>query len=239
MATNHQRRPKGLKIPDPTMGYVTFRSYSPAYEFTARLGDASPSPTGGYGGWTTTPRIRKRALTEFNGVDPMTMPVVVLFDNFVNGLSVEFDILQLERMAGWGDKDGGEPPLVNFNSCGVIPHDWHDSTSHDWVIADITWGDADRNHAGNRTRQAATIQVLQYIEDDTLSDQSSAARHKAAHNKAKHKEYTVTEHDVKKGGLRYIAQHQLGDSRRWKEIAKLNNIRDPKKVHAHQHLKLP
>jgi hypothetical protein len=228
-----------VDISNPTMGYVTFLSYDPAYTFTARLGDGSPTVTGGYGGWDITSRPRRRGLTDFVGVDPMTIEILVLFDNWVNGLSVEFDILQLERMAGWGDTGGGDPPLIGFNSNGVIPHDHHDAPSHDWVIKDVQWGDADRNKYGNRVRQAATITVLQYVEDDTLSDQSSAARNRAKHKHPKHKPYIVTEHDVKKGGLRYIAQHRLGDAKRWHEIAKLNHIRDPKKVKKGQHLKLP
>lgn len=235
-----------IPIPEPTLGYITFMSYDPMWRFTARLGDGTPNPTGGYGGWTVTERQRRRALTEWTGEGAYTLDIPILFDNWIVGESIEDDILSLERMAGWGI--GQEPPLLAFNSGGVVPHDQHDAPTHDWVISDLQWGDADRNKYGNRVRQAVTVTVMLYVEDDTLSDQSAAERRRAAKNNEKNKGriprnklYIVSAADIKHGGLSYIAQKKLGDHRRWREIARIQvpRIRDPKKLKLHQHLRLP
>lgn len=234
-------------IPEPIIGHVTFRSYVPKYEFTARLGDGAIVPSDGFGGWDVTPRPRRRGLTEWNGNNPMTIDIPVLFDHFRAGTSVEDDVQQLERMAGWGGQ-GGEPPLLAFNSGGLIPHDQHDGPTHDWVISAVAWGDADRNDHGNRIRQAATITVMEYVEDDVLSDESAAQRHKARKNAQKHKGKTgknkkvghLPPYTVKAGDtISKIAKSQLKNANRWREIAKLNHIRDPKNIHVGQKLKMP
>jgi hypothetical protein len=191
-------------------------------------------------------RQRRRALTEWTGEGAYTMDIPILFDNWIVGESLEADILALENMAGWGI--GQEPPLLAFNSAGVVPHDQHDAPTHDWVISDIAWGDADRNVHGNRVRQAATVTVMLYVEDDTLSDQSAAERRRAKKQNEKNKGripknklYIVSAADIKHGGLSYIAQKKLGDHRRWREIARIQvpRIRDPKKLKVHQHIRLP
>lgn len=237
-----------VPIPEPELGFITFQSYQPAYRVTCRLGDGSPTVTGGYAGWSDVTRPRRRALTEWTGSVPMTIDIPILFDDFRAGKSIEDDVKRLEHMAGWGLIGPAplEPPLLSFNSAGVVPHDQINGSTHDWFIDNIQWGDADRNSLGHRTRQAATVTVKQFVEDDTLSDRSAAERSKIAKalkkkkgHVPKKKLYIVTEADVKKGGLRHIAAMKLGKRSRWREIAKLNKIRDPKKIHKGQHLIMP
>lgn len=234
-----------VPIPAPTIGYITFMSYIPSFIFTCRLGDGSPTVTGGYAKWNDVDRIRRRSLTEWAGAPPISIDIPILFDDFQSAKSIEYDVKQLDLMAGLGLKHG-DPPLLGFNSVGVVPHDHKNAPGFDWFIDQISWGDADRNEFGNRTRQAATVTVKQFIEDDTLSDQSAAERKRAAQAAKdrqgqipKSKLYIVTAEDVKHGGLKWIAKHRLHDPKRWRELAKLNHIRDPKKVHKGQHLRLP
>ncbi len=52
----------------------------------------------------------------------------------------------------------------------------------------------------------------------------------------KHWEYTVTKDDL---ALEQIARSQLGDGKRWPEIAKLNNIPKPYVIHVGDKLKMP
>ena len=223
----------------PSLGWIEFASLeNKPLRFVCLLGDGSPTPTAGYGGWIVKDRERRTGLTRWPGVGPLEMDIPVLFDSFAegDGLKIENDIRQLEKMAGL-DTGVDEPPLVMFDSAGVVPHDAHGAPQNIWVIKDIQWGDADRNQYGNRTRQAATIQVMLYVEDGVLTNESSAARRKAANakkksdkgkkkNGAKSKKYTVKNGDT----LQTIAKKELKKTSRWKEIVKLNkNLRDPRK----------
>lgn len=235
-----------VKIPTPPLGWVTFRSYAPTHRFTCRLGDGSPTITSGGGGWEVTKRPRRQSLVEWNGSDPMKIDIPILFDDFRSNQSVEGDIISLEYMWGIGE-DGGEPPLLAFNSGGVIPHDQHDAPTHDWVVDDVSWGDADRNEYGNRVRQAATVTVMLFVEDNVLSDQSAAQRRAATQaakrqagktgkkRSAKHKTHTVRSGET----LSSIAKEEYGDASRWHDIATKNGIRDPKSIKRNQVLKLP
>lgn len=219
-------------IKDPVIPYVRFESLDGKLAFEALLGDGAVVPSDGYGGWEVRDRPRRTGLTRWRGVNPLRFDIPLLFDNFASGEGkpVEFQIRQLEKMAGL-DKDVEEPPIVGFNSAGVIQHDARNWADGDWVIENIEWGDADRNAAGNITRQAATVKLLQYIEDDALSDESAAQRRKRkakTNNKPinKHKYYHVREGDT----LIKIAVSQLNDSKKWRLLSKLNGIRDPHKV---------
>lgn len=212
----------------PPMGYIRFLSDDQKYNFVCRLGDASPTITEGYGGWQVIERPRRRGLVEWKGNSPRAIEIAVLFDEFRanDGIAVEAAIQNLEKMAGlFHPIDGdGQPPLVVFHANGVVPYDYHDNGSLQWVIANVTWGDADRNYEGNRIRQAATITVWQHDEDHLVS--SPAGKAKAKNNptksninrKARHKTHTVIQGET----LLTIAALELGNYKRWREIAKKN-----------------
>lgn len=228
----------------PSLGWIYIWSDSPPYSLTCLLGETSPTPTKGvqsYGGWEQVKRARRRSLTEWPGVEGLSQDVSIMIDNFAEGKSIEVLITQLERMAG-RSRPGApeqEPPLVSFDSMGVVPHDYHREPSTEWVIGNLEWGDADRNTDGNRIRQAVTITFMEYVEDDDLAGLTSAQRKKIAKSKAsvkkgkgakgaKEKRYVV------KGStetLETIAARELGKSSRWHEIQKLNpSYRDPNKI---------
>lgn len=239
-------KPKTSARQPSQTGFIVFASWDPHYEIECLLGDGAGNPTGGYGGWSKVSRDRRRSLTEWQGNDPLEIDLPILFENWANGTSLEPDIRQLEMMAGLGNAGGGEPPLMTFNSGGVISHDFHDAPAHDWVISNIAWGDSVKNDFGNRVRQIATITVTQYIDDDVLSTGSSATKRKNA-NKGKIKKGTERSGAKKKSftveftgqSLVTIAKKTLGDGNRWKEIAKLNSMRDPKATKKGQLLRLP
>lgn len=218
-----------------SLGYIVFESYTGGYSFECLLGDGSPVVTAGYGGWQVTPRAKRRGLTEWNGNDPLAIDIPILFDGWAAGKIVEAPIGQLEKMAGL-EKGMNEPPLVTFDSHGVVPHDATNASQLDWVIEGIQWGDADRNSNGDRLRQAATVTVRQHIEDDSLNLDSPANRRKKkkkqqqkkgkAQRGAKHKRYVVKAGET----LEQIAAKELGSSHRWRELRDLNpRFRDPKK----------
>jgi hypothetical protein len=229
----------------PRVGFVIFASWDPAYQCTALLGDGAGTPTGGYGGWQLVTRDRAISLTEWQGKEPLQIDIPILFDGFAEGISMDSTIKVLEKMAGMGI-GGNEPPIMTFNSGGVIPWDYHNAHWIDWVISNIQWGDVHRGPGGETLRAVATVTVTQFIDDDILSKLSPAARRRnKGKNKtkagteragAKHKTYVVKkDHE----SLVTIAKKELGDGSRWHEIAKLNNIRDPKATKKGQVLRLP
>lgn len=230
-------------------GFIVFASWDPPYYCSVLLGEGNGTPTEGYGGWSVVDRDRRRGLTEYTGSKPLEIVIPILFDNFLAGETIEPAIKQLEKMAGLGhnDEDGPEPPLITFNSGGVIPYDAHDSVAKDWVITSLEWGECLRNNAGNRIRQKATVTVTQYINDDVLSRMSPSKKRKKTKKKNSTKRATRKQgarnkiYIVKRNGesLKTIAKSELGDSNRWHEIAKLNNMRDPRATRKNQRLRLP
>jgi hypothetical protein len=230
--------------PIATLGWVTFESYgtSSTYRFTCLLGDSTPNPTAGYGGWQPVSHPRRRATTEWQGNDPLAIEISLMFDGFAAARSVEGPIRQLEKMSGL-EEGMGQPPFVAFDSGGVIPHDATHKPDIDWVISDLKWGDADRRlNDGARVRQAGTVTVMQVHDEDQLSAASPAAKRRRqkrrqvirtrAQKGAKHKKYTVKDRETMESiAAKPVNQGGLGRSSRWHEIKKLNpKWRDPKRV---------
>jgi len=183
----------------------------------------------GYAGWEVIDRPKRRALTYWKGSNPVRLQVPILIDNFIEGTTIEPKCRMLEKMAGL-THDGDQPPTIQIHSNGVVPHDYEEANQNKWVIETLDWGDAIRNHAGNRVRQAATITFLLY------TDATSLKRLGQRLGGGGIKLYVVKTSDK---SLRTIAKKQLGDSKKWREIASLNGIRDPKAIFAGQRLRIP
>lgn len=206
---------------------------------TALRGQTAPSPTRAGSGWSKVARPRRKALTVWDGIEPYQVAFSMIFDGLRGEVSVEPDVRTLEQMA---EPSGGhEPPLVRV--VGAIPR-----PGLNYVIEQIDWDPAPLwSRGGYRVRHEATVHLLEYVRPDRLALNSGAenARTKAAKNAAKaaassggkpHKKtYTVRAGDT----LSKIAASQLGDYKRWPEIARLNSIRDPKNLRVGQVLKLP
>lgn len=233
----------------PGLGYIQFVSYNfegydyPQYDFTCLLGDGPPEVTDGYGGWEAVSRARNVAFTQWNGRNPLTIKIPILFDNFANGESIEADIRQLEKMAGaeYPRKDNPslQPPLVLIDSHGVIPHDFHDATQNDWVIQTIEWGDSDRNEWGNRVRQAATVTIMEYVYDEVIG---GIGMRPSGKSKARAKKKAKRRHYVVKGAgetLLTIAHHELGNSHFWRRIRDVNLTKHKKYKYKDPRKKLP
>jgi LysM repeat protein len=219
-------------------GQVEFVCEDPPLSSAGWIGDGPITPSGGYGGWTEVDRPKRISITEWAGSKGYKLSIPVLFDGFASGTTVEPQIAALERMAR---QQGGneEPPVVHVVTVGSRPR----TPSVDWVIADIAWGDAIYNAAGLRTRQIATVEVWQYIGDETIITLARKRRKKkgkggkkgSGKKGAANKTYKVKAGDT----LSEIAARELGSAKRWREIAKLNNIRDPRNIRKGQELRMP
>lgn len=244
----------------PPVGFVALQSDDPPLTVVARLGPERPDVSSGYGGWTEVARPRRTTVTTWTGQPARRLGLSVLIDNWYAGASVEDQIRALERMAL--PYEGKSPPTVTINAQGGhVPY-----TDLTWVVDTLTWGDALMNSHGNRVRQAATLELLEYVSDALIqarSRKSPAQKARAANDKKKGgkkgaaKKRKAATKGRKSGrkksvalfaataaafdgeDLMAIAARELGDARRWREIADLNGIRDPRAITTGQVLRLP
>lgn len=184
---------------------VTLRSARPALVVEAPLGEEVPTITGGYALWQETARPRRVSLTDYVGRSPFRQTVSIILDGFAAGESVEPVIKRLEQMASPG-QGRAEPPILTI--AGPLPR-----VEGQWVLEPPEWGPALRDGAGQRTRQAATLTLLELVEDERVKDLKARPSNPRF--------YTVKRGDT----LRSIAARKLGKAARWREIAKLNKIR--------------
>ena len=203
--------------------HYRFSTQNPAIFLDVLRGENPPQIQGGYGQYEIVDRPHRMSLTRWTGRQPFRLVVPILFDGWEDQESQEGDIDKLEQMA-LPTSPGGEPPVVTIN--GAVP--WKDLP---WVIETIDWGDAiyARRNPIQRYRQYATITFLRKVKEDV-------AAAKVFRDKGKgYRTYVVKRGDT----LRKIAAHQLGDSARWREIARINKIRDPRSIRPGQRLRIP
>jgi hypothetical protein len=155
------------------------------------------------------------------------MDVPILFDGWQDEEGCEIDIGRLERMA-LPPQPHSEPPVIRVS--GGTPGD-----DINWVINDLQWGDNviwDTIHGVLvRLRADCVVKLLQHIEV-----QAVAARGQSPGSGIGHPRFYV----VKKGDtLGSIAVKMYADRKKWKLIARANNIHDPKSIHVGQRLRIP
>jgi len=241
---------------DPQVGWVNIRSTDPPISLTARLSADRPNVTQGYGGWSEVARPRRTTVTVWGGLPALRMDLPILFDHFKDQSSVEPQIAYLQRLAVNSAADGW-PPRCRINARGAaVPYQ-----GRLWVIDSLTWGDAEMNKRGNRTRQQVTLGLLEYIQDVRLDVRSAsqlqrmkvastktaagAARKRVIASRARGTNYRgsapgqVTAGFGEGDDLMSIAAKELGDAKRWPELAKLNGIRDPRSIKPGQVIRLP
>lgn len=240
----------------PALGWVQIRSSDPPVTLLARLAGDRPNVDAGYGGWAEVARPRRRPLSIWVGSPGLRLTLPILFDRFDDGVSIERQIAQLERLATPTASDGS-PPRIRFVVRGAaVPHQ-----TKVWVIDSLTWGDALMNENGNRTRQQVTLTLLEWIADVRVRDNSPAKRQRAKRKRAATKSGAANKRVVAARGrtvahkttraatvdptfgtgddLLSIAARELGDADRWIEIAQLNGLRDPRAIKPGQVLRLP
>jgi hypothetical protein len=172
----------------PPLGWANVYSIDPPISVVALLSDTRPNVDQGYGGWDEVVRPWRSPITTFRSAPALHMSLPLLLDRFSErdykgaGKAVERDIAAVERMATPTGANA-EPPRVHVLARGqAVPHQ-----GKTWVIQDVTWGDAEMNAEGNRTRQQFTLGLVQYVEDVQLAGSSAAVRRRLAAAAAKTK----------------------------------------------------
>lgn len=189
--------------------FYTFKS-SDGSSVRVLRGDAAPKMTGGGGGWTVEARPRRVGLTIWNGRDPYSMDVPVLFDGWANEISQEVKISILNQMQMGHDLK--PPPTVKIT--GAVP-----VKGATWIIDNIDWGDDVIYDGPTRLRQDAVVHLKQYVAETRLKV-SGGGKLRARGP------YIVRAGDTFKS----ISQKVYHTPDRWKEIMAANNIRDPKAI---------
>lgn len=204
-------------------------------------GPGAPIPSGGYGGWQTIARKRRISLTEWQGSEPMQWEVPFLLDGLQPQGHGGQNLSQNEKMyilelLSTVSRGSIAPPVVRvFGPPALI------LSGLDLIITDIQWDRElmmlDQAYE-NYIRSGGSIIFQRYVADRHLAQVDAASQkrdEKDSKRKSKHKTHRVAHGET----LKSIAKEEMGDAGRWKEIADLNKIRDPRSIHVGQLLKLP
>ena len=215
--------------------YITITPVSPrgtAVSFNL-LGDSAMGRTGG-GGWQITDRPRRAASTEWLDYSPFELTLPLLLGGGLPQRSVETDCGLVES---WEKPAPGSitPPVLMFR--GPAPH-----PDLRWVVKSLSFGEALRNLAsGARVQQTLNMTLLEFVPPIISLSNVSPARaaqgrqRTAAAGAGASRRYVVKSGDTLSG----IAARVLGDYKRYRDIATLNNIRDPSSIRVGQSLALP
>lgn len=232
-----------------TPGQFSLQSFNPDLLFRAELGPDGANATDGFGGWGITGRPKLEGLTEWGGRNPLAIDIDWMIDNWdtMEPALVEDNIHVLERMAGVHDDT--EPPLLVVNGGGAIPFDYTSKPGLLWVVENLTFNKARTLRDSStrlRVRAGGTISLRKYTFDEALGEFTPAARarrRQKAKARAKARGRVgggKKKHTVKQGEtLGRISATFLGNPDRWREIAILNNLRDPRSLTVGQELRIP
>lgn len=224
------------------------------------LANAPPRVTGGWAKINVIDRPQRLGMTVAQGYDPVTLEVPVQFEAVVRqppgkraipGAGVEYDIQQLEWMAGRGKLYGsrqdnkvghpavGDPPLVSvasFRSDGtesnLIPPNLH---GIEWLLSHVEY-DANpiRNRHGDRTRQVATVTLTEYVASPGTTYDSPATRARAKGHHGYKGFFTTNAVDT----IAKITEHHAPKATHKNKLEVLDYNKSRLKVRSlHQHLK--
>lgn len=200
------------------------------------LGDGAAQASAD-GGWAFVSRPKNIGFTVWEGQSPYSMTVPIMLDGFADEESQEDDWEALRRIFRVPVGPLRQPSPVSLS--GAVPL----ADRLTWVISDLQpTNELRRVKDGHRIRIEANLELMQFVEADiVIGVQASPA--KAAADRAPQAGAAPPQtrvYVVKRGDtLVKIAQANLGSYKRWPEIAKLNGIRDPRKLQVGQRLKLP
>lgn len=221
--------------PRVAVGQVAIAEAAGSRVVVGELGKAPGQITDGFGGFATVDRTGRIQSTWWQGRNTIGVTFGIRFDQRPTLASVEGQISILEALAGVGLDDDEQPPAIVFDAAGLVPLDQRDLRASGWrwgINAPPDIQEEERaDGSGLRFVYEANLSLIRQVTDATLKQRSQAAAHRAkkkAKGKSKsgpkHRTYTVHTGDT----LVKIAVKEYGDVDRWPDIAKRNNIRDPR-----------
>ena len=207
MAKHHQQHhhPK-LARPHKQLRLIAAK---PNVDITVDMGDGPATPTAGYAGWEEVPRIKRRALTAFNGLPAFQQDVPILIDGFGEGRDVE---RQVEAVLSLG-------AAVIFTAEGPIYH-----SGAKFVFGaepEFTEQVRDTDETLLRVRM-----VLKLMGKGSLEGTGAKRETPSEGSKGFPLEYVVT---AGADTLHKIAALLYQEPSKWKELGEKNGISDPYK----------
>jgi hypothetical protein len=215
------------ELPVPPGGMVAFSADDPVIDLVVSLGGEPAMIDDGYARWDLVERRRQRSITQFTGITPYRQTVPVVFDGYPDR-SVESDIRLLERLATVPD-GRDEPPVIRI--VGAVRR-----TDLSWVISGIQWTNdlpvICDPYSGDRYRQAATVTLLQHVNDELLVESNNGRPGKAAKTeRVREGERTLEDFCKRVYGTRSMEKVRA--------VAKANHLSVNAKLKPGQTLKLP
>jgi hypothetical protein len=196
----------------------------------ANLGPTNPVLTNGYGGWSVVQRPQRKSLTNWEGHAPFQMELDLFLSEVFKDKSVEDGIRKLERMAVVDTSlDPNRPPVVRVHG-DSLP-----SVAKDlgWVIQDLAWGKTIRSvDHGHRIQQQVTLSLLEHISGGLVKESGIKP---GGGLQPQYRTYTIKKGDT----LQSIAKKLLGKEKRWQEIARLNNLHNPRNLPTGKKIRVP
>lgn len=163
-----------MRLPVPAPGLVRIRAVdNPALGVVAEL-DGPVQPEG-YGTWGQVDRPKKLPLTEYTGLDPLSLPIPLLLDRWSERASVEPEIKAIETMLG---RHGAEQPSVVTIEGPGIPFGFERDQSLRFVLGGLSWGDDIRTvgSGGDRSYVQLTLTATQFTAADVVVTRDSKVR---------------------------------------------------------------
>lgn len=187
-----------------------------------------------YGGWQARlegiDRPRRLSATEWVGREARTVSFTLRLDGYPNR-SVSAEVLQLQSMAGM-HAPNLPPPQLRLNYGGL--------SARRFVIAELSRGPEVRRDDLQVVRIDMDIVLREWISPDVVPSPAKRATERQAAaasgpTATAGKTWTVQSGDT----LWAVASNLLGDGNRWRELADVNGIRDPRTIRPGQTLTVP
>lgn len=216
--------------------WVTFTPIVASSRAVTVLLGASAAIASAGGGWAAVSRPKRVGFTVWEGYDPYTMELSVMFDGVARNFSQEEEYEALRRIMRTPVGPTSQPSPVMLS--GPVP-----MTNLPWVIQSITQDPASviRSEVnGSTLRVAATVSLLEYVEADVLIATVPSPAERVNEITEAGAVPAGRTHTLKKGDTLWgIAQNLLGAGKRYTEIVALNGIKDPNRVAVGTVLKIP
>jgi LysM domain len=159
------------------------------------------------GGWVTTDRFGRKAITSWQGVQPYTLTMSGMFVARYQGVDdVEAFVRELES---WFAPRGDFNAPRHVHVVGASP-----GTDREWVINDVTWKPSLRTADGARRIAPFDLTLMEFVDPDSVIRPTK----RAADASNRKRIYTVKAGDT----LTSIAKNRLGDARLADDIRRAN-----------------
>lgn len=211
------------------MSYVTITDIDRDLTVTV-LQDNEPAKIAGFGGWETVDRPKGQSFLNWKGQPLFSLSIPLLLDGWKSQTSIQRDFNIISVM-GQPTRNTEQPPRIKVSGPALPLVGYQLGLL--WVVDDIDWKESLKDSSGKLLRQPLGLTLLEYAEPDITLAQKQKKK-----TKRTSRIYVVKSGDT----LLSIAKAKLQSAKRWREIAKLNNIRDPrahKKLRKGKRLRLP